>query len=107
MPAQSSFASSSARSLRSASSPPREASAEVNSGDSNGPHGMSISGPAHPAQAIRAAARMARRMPATAPSDLVLIDVALLLDIRFFGALQRVGIELLVPPYGPPLFLVL
>src|SRR5213083_24813 len=40
-------------------------------------------------------------------SDLVLIDVGLLLDARFPAALQILGVELSVPPQRPPLFLLL
>jgi hypothetical protein len=40
-------------------------------------------------------------------SDLVLIDVALLLDVRFLVALQVIEVELLVPPKSPSLFLFL
>src|SRR4029077_11895352 len=40
-------------------------------------------------------------------SALVLIDVGLLLDARFPGALLIFEVELPVPPQGPPLFLLL
>src|SRR5260221_5113592 len=40
-------------------------------------------------------------------SDLVLIDVGLLLDVRFPGALQLFGVELSVPPQSASLLLFL
>src|SRR5882724_5498032 len=40
-------------------------------------------------------------------SDLVLIDVGLLLDARIPGALLLIRFELLVPPQGPAFFLLL
>src|SRR5258708_35595675 len=52
--------------------------------------------------ATKAAASAQRR-----ESDLVLIDVALLLDVRFPGAFQLLGVELSVPPQSSSLFLLL
>jgi hypothetical protein len=40
-------------------------------------------------------------------SDLVLIDVGLLFDARFPVASLILGVELSIPPQGPPLFLLL
>src|SRR6266702_2544411 len=53
-------------------------------------------------EAARAAASARKQR-----SNLVLIDVGLLFDVRFPGPLKVLGVGLLVPPQGPPLSLLL
>src|SRR6266853_1488255 len=58
-------------------------------------------------QPLQSAATKAAASAQRRESDLVLIDVALLLDVRFPGALQLLGVELSVPPQSSSLFLFL
>src|SRR5260221_14103272 len=58
-------------------------------------------------QPLQSAATKAAASAQRRESDLVLIDVGLLLDARFPGALQLLGIELSVPPQSSSLFLLL
>src|SRR5258706_9208391 len=105
MPGQSRFRFNSAMRCLSSRVSPRPASVEADSGSTEGFSYPSLAaGPAQPDNAAQAANLTRSRKE---NSDLVLIDVGLLFDIRFCRALQGVGIELFVPPHGAPLSLLL
>src|SRR5690348_12714924 len=76
--------------------------ADAGSGSIGGPTSFFDAQPASATQSARAGA-----MPGSQESDLVLIDVGLLLDARFPVALLVLRVELFVPPQGAPFFLLL